>query len=235
MAGIGAFEEPSAFVLTGTSQIAGLTGAEPAAPAPLLTVPSTCAPLPVCYGPTQAGGAALAWAATLLGRETDDVVALAMTADPAAVPRFLPYLDGERAPLWRPDVRGVLHTGPAGTPVASAAVVRTWRVLSATPRITALAISAGPAALPRSWSPVTADAARTVAPSAAVSGSRCATSGRPSVSSCTRVHSGCAALRPPRCSSTRSPDAGETATGDELYRHYLRDVDADLAQRGARA
>jgi hypothetical protein len=35
-------------------------------------------------------------------------------------------------------------------------------------------------------------------------------------------------------SGVRHPDAGETATGDELYRRYLRNVDAELVRRVAR-
>jgi xylulokinase len=59
-------------------------------------------------GPTQAGGDALDWAARGLGRNVDDVLALA--ADGLHDPRplvFLPHLAGERAPYWNPDARGV--------------------------------------------------------------------------------------------------------------------------------
>jgi xylulokinase len=72
------------------------------------------------YGPTQASGAALAWLARLLGTTPAGALAMAAEADP--VPRvpppvFLPYLGGERAPVWRTDVTAAFaglrpeHTG----------------------------------------------------------------------------------------------------------------------------
>jgi xylulokinase len=60
------------------------------------------------YGPTQASGASIAWAAELLGLPIEAALALAETADPDHTPSFVPYLDGERAPLWRSDVRAVI-------------------------------------------------------------------------------------------------------------------------------
>jgi xylulokinase len=112
MLGIGAFAEPGAFVLAGTSDIAGTTLGGPPAES-LLHVPAACAPLPVTYGPTQSSGASVVWLAGLLGRTPGEVVALALEAG-GDVPTFVPYLDGERAPVWRPDVRGVL-TGLGST------------------------------------------------------------------------------------------------------------------------
>ncbi|TQM10848.1 xylulokinase [Pseudonocardia kunmingensis] len=246
MAGIGAFEEPSAFLLTGTSQIAGLTGAEPAGPTPLLTVPATCAPLPICYGPTQAGGAALAWAAALLGREPDALVALAMTADPAAVPRFLPYLDGERAPLWRPDVRGVLQdlgsaAGPAevGRAVMRGIVLSTRHVLATAAEATGVPPGpvhlGGRSASQPEWTRVQRETlgrplvahreAETAALGAAVLAAAAVT-GDP-LGTCSRRMGG--------RSGVQHPDAAEIATGDVLYREYLRDVEAELARRGGAA
>ena len=70
--------------------------------------------------PTLIGGTTLRWAAALLGVETvAEVVALAATSEPGAGGLiFLPYLMGERAPLWDRDARGVfcgleLSTGRA--------------------------------------------------------------------------------------------------------------------------
>lgn len=59
-------------------------------------------------GPTQAGGAALEWAAQCFSRSVAEVLALAGEgkADPRPV-LFLPHLAGERAPYWNPDARGV--------------------------------------------------------------------------------------------------------------------------------
>lgn len=54
-------------------------------------------------GPTQTSGGALAWFAGLVRLSIPQVVALAATVEDG--PLFLPYLSGERAPLWDPDVR----------------------------------------------------------------------------------------------------------------------------------
>jgi xylulokinase len=60
-------------------------------------------------GPTQAGGASLEWAARVLGRSVEEVLALAAEGrlDPQSLV-FLPHLAGERAPHWNPAARGVL-------------------------------------------------------------------------------------------------------------------------------
>jgi gluconokinase len=73
----------------------------------------------VVGGAGSNGGNVLDWAARLLGAE-DRLAgllrdALALPVDPALV--FLPYLNGERSPLWRDDLRGALvglasHHGP---------------------------------------------------------------------------------------------------------------------------
>jgi xylulokinase len=74
----------------------------------LFSVPQTCAPAPLLYGPTQASGASVAWVARLLGCSPADVPGLAAGAASDAIPAFVPYLSGERAPLWNQDVRGLL-------------------------------------------------------------------------------------------------------------------------------
>ena len=58
-------------------------------------------------GPTQAGGDALQWTARVLGTTPQKVLEAAAEglADPQPVV-FLPYLAGERAPLWDPTARG---------------------------------------------------------------------------------------------------------------------------------
>jgi xylulokinase len=104
----GCFERRSGFVFSGTSAIVGATVADPGRRADgLFSVPDTCAPVPLLYGPTQASGASVAWAARFLGCRPADVPALAAKAA-GEFPAFVPYLSGERAPLWNPDVRGVL-------------------------------------------------------------------------------------------------------------------------------
>jgi len=66
-------------------------------------------------GPTQAGGGSLRWLAEAFYTETSGAESFRrLEADAAAVPAgsegliFLPYLDGERAPIWDPTARGGL-------------------------------------------------------------------------------------------------------------------------------
>ena len=123
MVALGVFGRPTAFVHTGTSDIVG-TSHHGDRPAPaggtdtVLNIPATCAPLPVAYGPTQTAGAALDWLTALLGRPLVELLAVAESASSHEIPLILPFFDGERAPLWRPDLRGQMRglslaTGPA--------------------------------------------------------------------------------------------------------------------------
>jgi xylulokinase len=58
-------------------------------------------------GPTQAGGAALAWFAEISGRTIGETLAAAESSPAGAGGLlFLPHLLGERAPLWDSDARG---------------------------------------------------------------------------------------------------------------------------------
>jgi xylulokinase len=110
MLAVGAFEQPIGFVLAGTSSIVGIsTHDEPSSSKPLLEIPAACAPLSVLYGPTEAGGASVEWLARLLRCEPSEALDLASSATRAdGSPLFVPYLAGERAPIWRTDVRGAL-------------------------------------------------------------------------------------------------------------------------------
>jgi xylulokinase len=110
MMAVGAFAEPRAFALGGTSEVVGISlpGRAPEAPG-LYRVPAACAPLELSYGPTQSSGATLAWLARLIAVDVDRLASLAETARAdAAPPVFVPYLSGERAPLWRSDLRGLI-------------------------------------------------------------------------------------------------------------------------------
>ena len=109
MLAAGAFAEETAFVLTGTSSIVGVsTRDDAAADDALLAIPTACAPLRVVYGPTQSGGASLDWLARLLRADIAELRELAAQPPQAAVadPVFVPYIAGERAPIWRSDVAG---------------------------------------------------------------------------------------------------------------------------------
>jgi xylulokinase len=107
MLSVGALTNPSAFVLAGTSSIVGVS--VPRAPAdahPLYVIPDTCAPSAVIYGPTQSSGASIEWLARLFDTTPDRIISAAAAAV-GPIPTFVPYLAGERAPVWRTDVRAV--------------------------------------------------------------------------------------------------------------------------------
>jgi xylulokinase len=109
MLAVGAFDEPGAFVLSGTSSIVGVSSAAAVPPnRQLLELPASCAPLAVHYGPTESSGASVDWLARLLRCEVEEVLELAASGDREAGPIFVPYLSGERAPVWRTDVRALL-------------------------------------------------------------------------------------------------------------------------------
>ncbi len=121
MLAVGAFDAATGFVLSGTSNIVGLsTEIDNPTGGSLLAIPRTCAPLSVVYGPTQSGGASVEWLSRVLGTGVTEVLALASRAGVAdgESPLFVPYLSGERAPVWRTDVRGAFlglsaHDGAA--------------------------------------------------------------------------------------------------------------------------
>jgi xylulokinase len=104
----GCFSRSSAFAFSGTSSIVGAPVEDPSVRANgLFSVPASCAPLPLLYGPTQSSGSAILWAARLLGCKPDELADLGSQAT-GSQPTFLPYLSGERAPLWNEDVRALL-------------------------------------------------------------------------------------------------------------------------------
>ncbi|MFC6083578.1 xylulokinase [Sphaerisporangium aureirubrum] len=109
MLALGALTAPTSFVLTGTSSMSGTSvRAGPEQAHPLYVIPPACSPMTVVYGPTQSSGASVEWAGRMLGRTPDEIVDLAATARAGPRPAFVPYLSGERAPIWRDDVRAVL-------------------------------------------------------------------------------------------------------------------------------
>ena len=112
-----------AFNSAGTSEIVGMS--VPGAPIVMkgmMTVPhNVTETYSIVYGPTQSGSGSLVWLLrNLLGR--DDLQAAFREAE--SVPAgsdgllFLPYLSGERAPLWEPRVRGSF-TGLSSTHTAA--------------------------------------------------------------------------------------------------------------------
>lgn len=95
-----------AMEVAGTSEILGVVS-DRGVPTPGVISFAPVHGLQVHAGPTQAGGDALQWASRALGMSPADVLAAAAAAleDPQPIV-FLPYLAGERAPLWDPTARG---------------------------------------------------------------------------------------------------------------------------------
>jgi xylulokinase len=105
--GSGVVEPGQAMEVAGTSEILGVLS-EHAEPTDGVV---TFRPVDGAYlhaGPTQAGGDALRWFAGAHALELETVLACAATAPPGSLGLvFLPYLAGERAPLWDAEARGV--------------------------------------------------------------------------------------------------------------------------------
>jgi xylulokinase len=100
MLGAGAAEEGAAAYLSGTSEVGGIVSSRRVPTPGVIAFPS-CEGITLHAGPTQAGGASIAWLAAMLGRSAEEISALAAESDLARpAPIFLPHLQGERAPLW---------------------------------------------------------------------------------------------------------------------------------------
>jgi xylulokinase len=86
--------------LSGTSEIVGIVSRR-RVPTPGVIAFPNCEGITLHAGPTQSGGASVAWLAELLGRSAEEISAFAANSAPAQrTPIFLPHLQGERAPLW---------------------------------------------------------------------------------------------------------------------------------------
>jgi xylulokinase len=95
--------ERRGFVLTGTSEIIGISRLPCPGAEGLYRVPATILDLhglELHYGPTQAGGACLDWLAKLLDKTPEQTLDLLEgRAGPSSI-LFRPYLHGERTPYW---------------------------------------------------------------------------------------------------------------------------------------
>jgi len=108
MLSIGAFSESKAFIFTGTSEIVGMSTDEDVDEVSgLYRVPKSCAPRSVLYGPTQSSGSTTGWLSKLFGHPVEELMNIAGRAKSHNGPTFVPYIDGERAPLWDPDLRAI--------------------------------------------------------------------------------------------------------------------------------
>lgn len=110
--GIGANHAGLAYDIAGTSEVVGLITKKQASVPGLITVPWGDG-LTHIGGPSQAGADCLVWfAEAVAGDASPSAIDKLMAGLPRAQrqplgPIFLPYLAGERTPLWDPDARGV--------------------------------------------------------------------------------------------------------------------------------
>lgn len=103
---LGAWRAGAAYDLSGTSEVVGVIHATRSFREGLLTVPWGRG-LWHLGGPSLCGGGTVEWARTVLGLgagELDEL--LAETTISARSPLFIPYLDGERTPLWNAALTG---------------------------------------------------------------------------------------------------------------------------------
>jgi xylulokinase len=115
MFGLGVADEGAAMYLSGTSDVLGLISGDRTGTEGIITFPPWRG-ITLHAGPTQSGGASLAWAARLLGQDVAQLGALAAQAPiKRQSPLFLPHLEGERAPLWDSSSRGVFAGMTSGT------------------------------------------------------------------------------------------------------------------------
>jgi xylulokinase len=108
--GLGAMREGYAYNISGTTEVLGVVGREPARAEGLLTV--DWRGLFQLGGPSQTGADTVSWLLSLLGRDGADVgkeIDALLSGPRQSQPLlFLPYLQGERVPYWDPSLRGAL-------------------------------------------------------------------------------------------------------------------------------
>ena len=113
MLGTGALaQSDAAFDIAGTSEIVGVTATkEPSAHEGVLVAPILDTDLCVVYGPTQMSGGSVDWYLagfhpSSRGEREIRTIDEFISPDVGEL-IFLPYLKGERAPIWNPNARGV--------------------------------------------------------------------------------------------------------------------------------
>ena len=106
--GLGANHPGRAFNISGTSEVLGLVTTRQVEAPGLVDLPWGSG-LYQIGGPSQAGADCLAWLAELFGQPEASALLddLALSARHQETVIFLPYLRGERVPLWRADARGL--------------------------------------------------------------------------------------------------------------------------------
>ena len=109
--GAGAVRPAQAYDIAGTSEAVGLVTARPVAAPGLVSLAWTEDAYQI-GGPTQAGADCARWchsAFRVRERLEDAVERVGRGAVRDGRPLFLPYLAGERAPVWNSEVRGAFH------------------------------------------------------------------------------------------------------------------------------
>jgi xylulokinase len=105
--GAGGGHDGTGIYVSGTSEVLGIV-AQTVIPTPGVVVFPDLGGVRLHAGPTQSGGAALAWFCDLSGQTPPAVEQMVARHPRAALtPLFLPHLQGERAPLWNPALRAV--------------------------------------------------------------------------------------------------------------------------------
>jgi xylulokinase len=118
--GLGANE---GFVLSGTSDSVGIImQGPPKASEAVLDAPVWDTGYHIVYGPTSSGMSTIQWARTIF--PDFDAIVAAPNACQSERPLFIPYLLGQRSPIWSDQVRGAwLHVGMDTTREALATAV----------------------------------------------------------------------------------------------------------------
>jgi xylulokinase len=109
--GSGAVRPGQAYDVAGTSEVVGLLTANPIRVPGLVSLAWTEHAHQI-GGPTQAGADCARWCHSTFrigGRLEHAVEDVGRGLPHSQRPLFLPYLEGERAPVWRSDVRGAFH------------------------------------------------------------------------------------------------------------------------------
>ena len=103
--GSGAIEDGQAFDVTGTSEHIGIVTSQHFATKELMCAPYL-AGKKLLYGVISSGGGAFQWFSRFSGKSIDEL--LALHPESANGLLFLPYLEGERSPIWDAQASGVL-------------------------------------------------------------------------------------------------------------------------------
>lgn len=107
LVGAGCAKAGATAYLSGTSEILGISS-KTVVPTPGAIVFAQSDDIRIHAAPTQSGGDAKLWFATLAGLGLQQMSELvADTQRSSATPLFLPQLEGERAPLWDANLRAV--------------------------------------------------------------------------------------------------------------------------------